>query len=218
MNALIRIYQRELRGKLRVWVSWIFVPLILLSLHQVPRWPGILVLALGTGLRWWASGYLDKEGKLSLAGPYRFSRNPLYLGSILLAAAIPISQDLWILAVLITGISLLVHIPLIYAEEKVLREKFGTDYVQYCEKINRLFSPLLFLKMIFSSVFFSPQKGTGFRWDLHKRNKGNEPLIVGIALLAVTFLIVYTHLDDYFKNVPLGSALDFFLRKTTNLF
>jgi protein-S-isoprenylcysteine O-methyltransferase Ste14 len=42
---------------------------------------GVLVAAAGEGIRLWASGYLEKDRQLTTAGPYAWTRNPLYLGS-----------------------------------------------------------------------------------------------------------------------------------------
>lgn len=47
---------------------------------------GLLPLACGVALRLWASGHLDKNAPaLTTSGPYRWVRNPLYLGTLLLS-------------------------------------------------------------------------------------------------------------------------------------
>lgn len=212
MNFIARIYRRELRGKLRVWLSWIMLPLVLITIHQKPNYLGLAVLFVGAAIRFWGSACLDKEGKLSLLGPYRFSRNPLYLGSILIAAAIPISQDLWALAAFMVGASLLMHIPLIKAEEEVLRMKFGQEYAQYCQNVSRLFSPWLFVKELFLLVSGRSKNLLVYNSKLHKRNKGWEPVIVALSMAVITFLLSSLEIDKYFSRVNLPSALHFLLR------
>lgn len=186
MEKLVQFYRRELRGKLRVWLSWILLPIVLGTVWQNPGALGIAVLAFGTILRAWASGYLDKESKLSANGPYHFSRNPLYLGSILIGVAIPLSQHLWILSAVILVATWLIHIAIIREEEKVLKEKFS-DYPAYMARVPRFFSPLLFLQELWQVIFPRPREGSTFRRQLWLRNKGWEPFLVSAALLAATY-------------------------------
>lgn len=194
-EATHKFYRRELRGKLRVWLSWIFLPLILGTIRREPELAGILVLAAGALLRFWASGCLDKEGKLSLGGPYHFSRNPLYLGSVLIAVAIPISQELWLLTLVMAGLAFLVHVPIIQEEEKVLKEKFREPFNLYMSSVPRFFSLRLFIKEI--ARFFRPSASKSFHWMLWNRNKGWEPLLVAGGLLAATYGIYWLRFSPH---------------------
>jgi protein-S-isoprenylcysteine O-methyltransferase Ste14 len=45
---------------------------------------GTLLVAAGEGLRIWAAGHLTKNAELTTSGPYRHTRNPLYLGRLLI--------------------------------------------------------------------------------------------------------------------------------------
>ena len=170
---------------MRVWLSWALVPWILLSITQPPNLLGILILVVGTILRTWASGHLDKEGSLATSGPYRFSRNPLYVGSILIAVAIPMSQENWLLTVAIGLISLFIHLPIIGAEERVLKEKFGDAFANYCRQVPRLFSVVLFLKSL-------ALRRDGFNWAFFRRNRGWEPIAVATALMATSVAVYYS--------------------------
>ncbi|MGE3262194.1 MAG: isoprenylcysteine carboxylmethyltransferase family protein [Bacteriovoracia bacterium] len=186
MSKLSEFYRRELRGKLRVWLSWILLPIVLGTVRQHPQLFGILVLAFGTILRVWASGCLDKESKLAFNGPYHFSRNPLYLGSILIGVAIPLSQELWLLSFVILVATWLIHIAIIREEEKVLKEKFA-DYPSYMARVPRFFSPMLFIQELLPRR--EPREGIVFNRRLWLRNKGWEPILVSVALLGITYLI-----------------------------
>jgi len=56
----------------------------------MPRWPyllwGLPLVVIGLALRTWALGYLTKNAALCTSGPYAYTRNPLYLGSLFILA------------------------------------------------------------------------------------------------------------------------------------
>ena len=80
--------------------------------------------ALGVFLRAMASGHVKKNEELATTGPYAYCRNPLYLGSIIIAIGFAIaSRDLWV-AVGIVVLFALIYVPVIRSEEAFLRERF----------------------------------------------------------------------------------------------
>lgn len=74
---------------------------------------------------------------LTLSGPFRFTRNPIYLGLLLcMVAASLIFDTLWLLlaaGALATLLSLLV----IPGEEKALESVFGSQYAEYRRRVRR---------------------------------------------------------------------------------
>ena len=52
---------------------------------------GLPISVLGLLLRGWAAGHLAKNERLAMTGPYAYVRNPLYLGTLLVAAGLVIS-------------------------------------------------------------------------------------------------------------------------------
>jgi protein-S-isoprenylcysteine O-methyltransferase Ste14 len=71
------------------------------------------------------------------AGPYGFSRNPLYVALILLCVGIAaLSNALWILPLLIPAI-LVLRIGVIRREEAYLERKFGDAYRAYRARVRR---------------------------------------------------------------------------------
>ena len=72
-----------------------------------------------------------------LSGPYRYSRNPIYIGMTLLQLAISLAaDDAWIL--LLAGASLtFVHYFAVLPEEAYLTERFGEPYLQYKARVRR---------------------------------------------------------------------------------
>ena len=54
---------------------------------------GALVAAAGELIRIWAAGHLEKGREVTMSGPYRLTRHPLYLGSGLIAAGLAIASS-----------------------------------------------------------------------------------------------------------------------------
>jgi protein-S-isoprenylcysteine O-methyltransferase Ste14 len=71
------------------------------------------------------------------AGPYRFSRNPIYLAFSLLQLGIAVAADsLWLVATLLVAIALMAAI-VIPREEWYLEKKFGAEYLDYKAQVRR---------------------------------------------------------------------------------
>lgn len=119
------------------------IPLVLAALllaRYNPRFliPSLILVTIGELIRIWAAGHLQKEKILTTGGPYRFIRNPLYLGSFLIAVGFGlISGSIWVW-ILIVAYFVLVYIPVIKYEETILREKFS-EYAAYVEKVPALY-------------------------------------------------------------------------------
>jgi protein-S-isoprenylcysteine O-methyltransferase Ste14 len=92
---------------------------------------GLALASSGLLLRIWSTGYLRKHQELCVTGPYRWTRNPLYLGSFLLGFGFSIAaSNLWILLLfLILFIS--VYFPVMRREEEELVHSYGTKYEEY---------------------------------------------------------------------------------------
>ena len=75
--------------------------------------------------------------RLVIVGPYRISRNPIYLGFALTYLGIAIAgQSIWAL-VLLPVVLIIVQRGAIEPEEAFLEKRFGSDYVSYKEKVRR---------------------------------------------------------------------------------
>jgi protein-S-isoprenylcysteine O-methyltransferase Ste14 len=111
-----------------LWLATPTVPFLLLSLMLVV--PGLL-------LRGYASGYVKKNAELTTTGPYAHTRNPLYLGSILIAFGFALAaRSLWIAAILVILFAA-VYIPVIRSEEDYLRSAFP-QFDTYAASVPRL--------------------------------------------------------------------------------
>ncbi len=98
---------------------------------------GVAVAALGLGIRAVASGHVDKNAELAMSGPYAYVRNPLYLGSIVMAVGFAIAARDLAVGVLIVLLFALIYVPVIRSEETFLRGRFP-EYAAYADAVPRL--------------------------------------------------------------------------------
>ena len=100
-------------------------------------WSLLLVLP-GLWLRAYASGYVKKNRELTQTGPYAYTRNPLYLGSILIAAGFALrSAQLAGALAMLAVMFFIIYVPVIASEERFLRATFP-DFDAYCRRVPRL--------------------------------------------------------------------------------
>jgi protein-S-isoprenylcysteine O-methyltransferase Ste14 len=101
----------------------------------------LLLVVPGLLLRAYASGYVKKNATLTVTGPYAYTRNPLYLGSTMLAFGFAIaSRSLWVTA-LLTVFFVIIYVPTILSEEEFLRSKFP-EFDAYAKRVPRFFPRL----------------------------------------------------------------------------
>jgi protein-S-isoprenylcysteine O-methyltransferase Ste14 len=108
--------------------------------------PGLLLRAL-------ASGHVQKDKQLTTSGPYAYTRNPLYLGSLVLAAGFAVAaRSWWILAVMVVMFGL-IYIPVIAGEERFLRHTFPEydDYSRHVPRMLPRFTPYGHQQLAYSS-------------------------------------------------------------------
>jgi protein-S-isoprenylcysteine O-methyltransferase Ste14 len=138
-------WQRVAR-RIRVPLGFLTAALYLFDLaRHAPQptavaWSLALVLP-GLWLRGYAAGYVKKNRELTVTGPYAHTRNPLYLGSMLMAAGFALALlSLPVALVLAVGFAV-IYIPVIASEERFLCATFP-DFDAYCRRVPRL-SPRL---------------------------------------------------------------------------
>jgi protein-S-isoprenylcysteine O-methyltransferase Ste14 len=98
---------------------------------------GSLVMLPGLLLRGLASGHVQKDKQLTTSGPYAYTRNPLYLGSLMLAVGFAIAaRSWWIVAVMLLMFAV-IYVPVIAGEERYLRQTFP-GYDDYANHVPRM--------------------------------------------------------------------------------
>jgi protein-S-isoprenylcysteine O-methyltransferase Ste14 len=91
---------------------------------------GVLIRAL-------ASGHVRKNEELTTTGPYGYTRNPLYLGSIVIAIGFAVAaRSLWV-GVGLVVLFVAIYVPVIRSEEEFLRGKFAS-FDEYVARVPRL--------------------------------------------------------------------------------
>ena len=95
---------------------------------------GVPLSLAGLALRAWAAGHLVKNQQLATTGPYAYTRNPLYLGTLVAAAGLAIAARSAGLALLFAAVFVLVYLPVIMLEEQHLATLFP-DYTGYAARV-----------------------------------------------------------------------------------
>ncbi len=101
--------------------------------------PQSLLLSLplclgGLALRGWAAGLLRKNMQLTHGGPYAYTRNPLYLGTLLTALGLSVAAQSWLLLGVTVAVFVGVYLPVMEQEEAHLVKIFPA-YRNYAEKV-----------------------------------------------------------------------------------
>lgn len=130
-----------MRLKLRTNVRKLFILLILL--WSYPTIESLIIggalVVIGQIIHFISSGYLVKQEQLITAGPYRFVRNPFYLSNILLDAGLCImALNMYVAIAYLVVFYLGIINWRIRKEEGFLRQRFGSDYDNYCAKVPRI--------------------------------------------------------------------------------
>ena len=97
----------------------------------------LVVVGPGLWLRGYAAGYVKKNAELTVTGPYAYTRNPLYLGSMMIAVGFAAASGLWVIPIVLAGLFLAIYIPTILSEEAFLRGQFA-EFDAYAAKVPRL--------------------------------------------------------------------------------
>jgi protein-S-isoprenylcysteine O-methyltransferase Ste14 len=110
-----------------------------------PTWTslvnGVLIAVPGILLRALASGHVKKNEELTTSGPYAYTRNPLYLGSLIIALGFAIAaRNLWVLFIMAV-MFFAIYLPVIRSEEEFLRRTFA-EFAAYTKNVPRLFPRL----------------------------------------------------------------------------
>lgn len=158
-----KLRERLYRWRVRAGTPALIGTLILARPSPKSLIAGIALSLVGLGLRAWAAGHLRKEKELAVSGPYRNTRNPLYLGTIIIAAGAAAAARSWWAAALL-GAYFAIFYPVIVCEERDrMRALFPEVYGPY-EKTVPLFFP----------VPGRTGKGNGGRFDVRLFLKNRE--------------------------------------------
>lgn len=164
--------------KIRVPVSR-FGVIAVFFLH--PTWRSVAlggtVATAGALIRLWAAGHIDKGKALATDGPYALTRNPLYLGSLIMTVGILMAgQAYWLLLPFVVIYAVLYY-PVMKREEQELLNGYGERFLEYARQV-----PLFFPRLQYATPQSSP-----FLWSRVRRNREHRHLMV--LVLAAAFLV-----------------------------
>jgi protein-S-isoprenylcysteine O-methyltransferase Ste14 len=129
------------------WVRWRVAAGYLLALfgfyfaHPTRQsiFEGACIALVGLVIRALAAGIVRKGQQLASSGIYAWTRNPLYLGSTVLAAGFVVGSNSWIVAAVVAGYILMFYPAVVRREESDLRERFGAEFAAYAARVSGFF-------------------------------------------------------------------------------
>jgi protein-S-isoprenylcysteine O-methyltransferase Ste14 len=130
---------------------------------------GLALSACGLALRAWAAGHLAKNQRLATSGPYAFTRNPLYLGTLVTAVGLAIAARSIGLALVFGMVFALIYLPAIELEEQHL-SAILPGYAEFAARV-----PLLVPR--WPSEFGRER----FSAALYRKNREYEALVGWVA-------------------------------------
>lgn len=140
---------------------------------------GGVIGVLGLVIRAWAAGHLRKHQALATGGPYAFTRNPLYFGSVILAAGFVVAgKSIWA-AIVVVGYLALFYPVVMRREEAELQRHYGEDFQRYAASV-----PLFWPSMRRSKA--NGKLRERFSGQLYRRNREYQAAIgfvVGLIAL-----------------------------------
>ncbi|MGA9510221.1 MAG: isoprenylcysteine carboxylmethyltransferase family protein [Candidatus Sulfotelmatobacter sp.] len=136
--------------------------------------PGLLIRAL-------ASGHVRKNESLATSGPYAYTRNPLYLGSLLMGVGFAVAARSWWVGFALVVMFLAIYLPVIRDEEAFLRTKFP-EFEEYARQVPKMV-PRPAPRPI------SEREGPGgFSLELYLKHREYDALL-GVAAMMAALLV-----------------------------
>ncbi len=129
--------------------------------------PGLLIRAL-------ASGHVRKNEALATSGPYAYTRNPLYLGSLLMGVGFAVAARSWWVGVALVVMFFAIYMPVIRDEEAFLRQTFP-EFDDYSRRVPRMFPRL---------SRSATTESAGFSTELYLKHREYNALLGALAMLA----------------------------------
>jgi len=150
-------------SRLRVPFGYLLGIVVVAVAHptQASLAAGGAIAATGEAIRLWASGHIDKTRALATGGPYAYTRNPLYLGSFVMATGVAVAAaSPW--AALAVAVYFAAFYPSVMREEAAfLRGRFPEEYATWAAAV-----PLFFPRLTPAGP-----RTTKFQWERVRRNR-----------------------------------------------
>lgn len=173
-------------ARYRVRLGYLLAVVVLILARPTPQsiLLGAAVGFVGLAVRAYAAGYLHKQEVLTMTGPYARTRNPLYLGSSILAAGAAVAMRSWWASAVLLFYFALVYSFVMRREEMELRQQHGAAFDAYAASV-----PLFFPRFARPKTGAATDRG-GFSWQQYKRNHEYQAA-VGFLLLLIALAVLW---------------------------
>ena len=163
--------------RIRVPLGFVFAVLYFWLARPTWQWLalGSLLIVPGLLIRALASGHVRKNAALATSGPYAYTRNPLYLGSLLMGVGFAVAARSGWVGVALVVMFFAIYLPVIRGEEKFLREKFP-EFDEYARKVPRMFPRII--------PASTDREGGGFSMGLYLKHREYNAALGTIAMVA----------------------------------
>ncbi|MGA8213156.1 MAG: isoprenylcysteine carboxylmethyltransferase family protein [Candidatus Sulfotelmatobacter sp.] len=138
---------------------------------------GAIVVAPGLLIRALASGHVRKNESLATAGPYAYTRNPLYLGSLLMGLGFCVAARSWWVGVALVVMFLAIYLPVIRDEEVFLRRTFP-EFEEYARRVPGM------LPRLTPHSGAGSEASAGFSLDLYLKHREYNALLGAVGMMA----------------------------------
>jgi protein-S-isoprenylcysteine O-methyltransferase Ste14 len=178
MEAAMTEWPRIAR-RIRVPLGFVFA--VLYFLLARPTWPslalGAALVVPGLLIRALASGHVRKNEALATSGPYAYTRNPLYLGSLLMGVGFAVAARSWWVGVVLVVMFFAIYMPVIRDEEAFLRQKFP-EFEEYARGVPRIIPRLM------PGTKTEGETSAGFSRALYLKHREYNALLGALAMMA----------------------------------
>ena len=166
---------QKVARRIRVPLGFLFAVAYIWLAHPTVRSiiAGSCISLIGLLIRALASGHVKKNEQLTTSGPYAYTRNPLYFGSLVIAAGFAVASRSWWVALIAMVMFFAIYIPVIRGEEGFLRAHFP-EFEEYARHVPRLFPRLRAYQ----------NSATMFSWDLYWKHREYNAAIGALLMIA----------------------------------
>jgi protein-S-isoprenylcysteine O-methyltransferase Ste14 len=175
MSDSSRLEWAKIARRIRVPLGFVFA--VLYFWLARPTWRfiamGAVIIVPGLLIRALASGHVRKNEALATSGPYAYTRNPLYLGSLLIGVGFAVAARSWWVGVALVVMFFAIYLPVIRGEEAFLSATFP-EFEEYARRVPRMFP----------RVVADRAEGGRFSFELYLKHREYNALIGAVAMLA----------------------------------
>lgn len=162
--------------RIRVPLGFMFAVFYFVLARPAWRWlaAGAVFVVTGLLVRALASGHVRKNEALARSGPYAYTRNPLYFGSLLIGIGFAVAARSWWVGAVLVIMFFAIYLPVIRSEEEFLRGKFP-EFEEYARQVPRMWPRL---------TAGDGGDGGGFSFDLYMKHREYNALLGALAMAA----------------------------------